>query len=94
MTKNPGIQRDWVSKSLAGLVCGGLLSIAMTGLIDLWCASVPLSIRGQIDMWLLPPIWLAVMSGVYFFRSGRQAWVNLGLAALIGGLAYVALRVF
>lgn len=88
----PAIRRDWLSKTLAGLVGGGLLALGCSGLFAQANGAMPLSIRGQLAMWMLPPIWLGVLSGVYFFRSGGRAWLVLGTA---GGLvfgAFLALR--
>lgn len=91
MTQKSFIRRDWISKSLAGFIGGGLIAIGSTGILDFLCADLPISIRGQIVMWLLPPIWLGVMSSVYFFRSGSKAWSWLGSAGLVCCLTGVAL---
>ncbi|SMB28141.1 conserved membrane protein of unknown function [Sterolibacterium denitrificans] len=90
--KHPPIRRDWLSKTLAGFVCGGLIALGSSGLLVTGFAGMPLPTLGQLAMWLLAPVWLGVMSGVYFFASGLRAWLWLGGAsALILGLM-LALR--
>ena len=51
-----------------------------------------LSIRGQLAMWMVPPIWLGVLSGVYFFANGVRAWLWLGGAGLLVCGAFLILR--
>ena len=83
----PPIRRDWISKTLAGLLLGAVLGFGSSALFSLLFADIPLSVRGQLAMWLAPTVWLGVMSGVYFFTSGRLAWAWLaGANALILGL--------
>jgi len=84
------VQRDWLSKTLAGLVLGGVLAIACSGLFSRVNAGIPLAVRGQLAMWMVPPIWLSVLSAVYFFSSGVRAWLWLGAAsAFVAGLLYL-----
>lgn len=84
------VQRDWLSKTTAGLVLGAVLAIACSGLFSRLNAAMPLAVRGQLTMWMVPPIWLGVLSGVYFFSSGVRAWLWLGAAgAFITGVLYV-----
>jgi hypothetical protein len=39
-------------------------------------------------MWMVPPIWLGVLSFCFLFRSGLSAWLWLGGANILtfGGL--------
>ena len=39
-------------------------------------------------MWLVAPLWMALLSTCFLFRSGRHAWLWLGGANV---LAWVAL---
>ncbi|THF65106.1 hypothetical protein [Pseudothauera rhizosphaerae] len=87
----PAIRRDWWSKTLAGALLGLSLAFACSGLLALALAGLPMGIRGQLAMWSLPPVWLGVLSGVYFFHSGLRAWAWLGAA---NGLAFGLLAVF
>lgn len=86
------IRRDWWSKTVAGLVCGAVLAFAGSGLLVVSLADLPLSVRGQLAMWLVPPLWLGVLSGVYFFSSGRRAWLWLGGASVLAAGLLFALR--
>lgn len=86
--KPPPIRRDWVSKSLAGLLLGALLAFGFSSLFSTLNAGMPLAVRGQLAMWMVPPVWLAVAGGVYFFASGLRAWLWLGgTSAVVLGLA-------
>ncbi|MGE0799688.1 MAG: hypothetical protein AB7G13_26095 [Lautropia sp.] len=71
------IRPDWVSKTLAGLLLGASLSIIAAGLLMTQLHGMPLAVSGQLAMWLVPPVWLGVLSLVYFFSSGLRAWAWL-----------------
>lgn len=91
-THHPPIRRDWLSKTLAGLVLGAVLALGGSGLFLQFSTDMPLSVRGQLAMWMVPPIWLGVLGGVFFFASGLRAWLWLGgTGALVLG-ALSALR--
>ena len=77
------IRPDWLSKTLAGLLLGLCLACACSGLLMVPLADMPLPVSGQLAMWLVPPVWLGVLSGVYFFSSGLRAWAWLGGASLL-----------
>lgn len=77
------IARDWISKTLAGVLLGFTLAIGCAGLLNWLAASLPLSTRGQLTMWLTAPVWMGVLSSVYFFRSGKHAWLWLASANLL-----------
>jgi hypothetical protein len=83
------IRHDWMSKSLAGVLLGFALALALAGL---FAHLGPEGLEGrnkyQLVMWLVAPIWLGVVSFVFLFRSGLRAWLWLGGAALLahGGL--------
>lgn len=82
-TKHKAIAPDWVSKTLAGTLLGFTLAIGCAGLFSWLAAEMPLSIRGQLTMWMMAPIWVGVLSGVYFFSSGKRAWAWLACANLL-----------
>ena len=86
------IQPDWISKTLAGAVLGIGVALACSGLLSLALAGLTLPVRGQLVMWVVPLIALAVWSGVYLFRSGLSAWLWLGGANLLSWGALGALR--
>lgn len=77
------VSPDWVSKTVAGLVLGFTLAIGCAGLFSWLASAMPLSSRGQLAMWITAPVWMGVLSGVYFFRSGRHAWTWLAGANLL-----------
>jgi hypothetical protein len=81
--KKAPIRPDWVSKTLAGVLLGLTLAMAISGVFSQLMLDMPLPTRGQLMMWMVPPIWLGVASGVYFFASGLRAWLWLGGANLI-----------
>jgi len=84
--KTPPIRRDWLAKTLAGTVLGATLALGVSGLYSHLHAGLALPTRGQLAMWMVPPIWLGALSGVYFFSSGLRAWLWLGAGnALVYG---------
>ncbi|WP_038207520.1 MULTISPECIES: hypothetical protein [Xenophilus] len=90
--KAPPIRRDWLSKSIAGTLLGFTLAVAVSGLLDLATQALPLATRGQLSMWLVPPVWFGVLSLCFLFGSGARAWLWLGAAnAAVFGL-WAALR--
>ena len=91
--KKPPIRSDWISKTLAGQLLGLALALLASALFsDLTRTSLALSPRGQLAMWMVAPLWLGIAGGVYFFRSGLQAWLWLGGATLLSAAALLALR--
>ena len=87
------IQRDWISKTLAGMVLGATMALGCSGLFSQLSANnIPFSVRGQLAMWMVPPIWLGVLSGSYFFANGLRAWLWLGGASALIVAVLLALR--
>lgn len=78
----------WCCKILAGTVGGFGLAIALAGIFA-WIGPAGPNMY-QFVMWLVVPLWLAVLSASFLFRSGPQAWLWLGGANL---LAYAGLYV-
>jgi hypothetical protein len=79
------LSRDWLSKTLAGGAGGFGLGIAASGLlVCLTPGSLDVQNKFQVAMWLVPPVWIAVTSATYLFRTGRRAWVGLGSANAFG----------
>jgi hypothetical protein len=84
----------WLSKSLAGTVLGFGLAIALSGLFA-WVGPgglAPLN-KYQFNMWIVPPLWLGVLSTVFLFGSAMRAWLWLSAANVLafGALALVRL---
>ncbi|SDG84332.1 MULTISPECIES: hypothetical protein [unclassified Duganella] len=89
------VKQDGLSKSLAGVLLGFALSMLASGLFAWLTPGGPgASNKFQATMWVTAPVWAAIMSGVYFFRSGVQAWCWLGGATLLAGAALAACRHF
>jgi hypothetical protein len=86
------IRPDWVSKTLAGLLLGGLLAFGASGVLSHLLQPMPRPTMGQLVMWSVAPVWLGICSGVYFFTSGLRAWLWLGAATLLTYAAWYALR--
>lgn len=82
---------DWFGKAAAGVVCGYTLAIALTGLYA-WLGPRGLmhsSAKTQLAMWLISPVWVAVLSTCFLFRSATRAWGWLLFAnAVCFGLLY------
>jgi hypothetical protein len=94
MTPREISSRDWFGKLSAALVLGFTLALALT------CAFQTLfsrgdahfSPQGQIAMWLMSPIWCALLSLCFFFRSTARAWAWLVVANLFAWALYAAIR--
>ena len=75
--------RHWFAKTMAGVVLGYALSVALSGVIALL---TPGGLAGegkiQFTMWMIPPLWATVLGFVFLFRDGRRAWLWLGLGTL------------
>lgn len=83
------LRRDWLAKTLAGLLLGFTLAVGASGLLGLALGGVAAPARSQLMMWAVMPVWLGVFSGVYFFASGLRAWLWLVAAntLVFGALA-------
>jgi len=86
------LRPDWISKTLAGAALGLGLAFSCSGLLSLALAGLPLPVRGQLVMWVVPLIALGAWSGVYLFRSGLSAWLWLGGTNLLSWGALGAIR--
>lgn len=90
------IRRDWVSRSLGGTLLGFTFALGCSGLLTLALAliGIPLATRAQLAMWLVAPVWLAVLGSCFMFASGARTWLWLGLANLVVFGAYFIARLF
>lgn len=90
MARSEDVRRDWISKSLAGVLLGALLAFECSAVFARLASGIPPPLRVQLGMWMTVPIWLTVASSVYFFGSGRRAWLWLGAVNLVlGGLVFL-----
>ncbi|MBU2979909.1 hypothetical protein [Alteromonas sp. C1M14] len=87
------IQPHWWSKTIASAVLGLTLAFAIIGLFA-WYG--PGGINGanknQFNMWMISPIWLAIISFSFLFRTGTRAFLFLGGANVICWGLFVLLR--
>jgi hypothetical protein len=89
------LSRDWIGKTLAGVICGFALAIAASGLFA--CLSpggLAVQDKPQVAMWLVPPIWIAIMSAAFASRSATSAWLWLGGAAVLAFTCLGVVRQF
>lgn len=88
----PRIERDWLSKTLAGAVLGLTLAFVCSAVFAQLAAAIAPPIRAQLAMWLVIPVWLSALSGVYLFQNGKRAWLWLGAANVAAVLVLASLR--
>lgn len=82
----------WWAQTLAGIACGFVLALLASALLVRLGQSIAPPTRTQLAMWLMPPVWLGVAGGVYFFPTGRHAWAWLGGVSLLGILLFYLTR--
>lgn len=89
----PAIGRDWLAKSVAGVVLGFGLALALSGLLAWLTPGGPAAPnKFQATMWLMAPLWTLVLALVFLFQSGRRAWCWLGGANALAFGALLACR--
>lgn len=74
--------RHWFGKTCAGVVLGFGLALALSGLFA-WLGPDGIGAgdgKNQFTMWLMAPIWAAVLCFVHLFRDSLRAWLWLGAA--------------
>lgn len=76
--------RHWLGKTLAAVVLGYTLAVALSGVVA-WLTPGGLQGAGKIqfNMWMIAPLWATVLGFVYFFRDSLRAWLWLGLANVV-----------
>lgn len=86
--------RDWFGKASAAVLLGFTLSLALTCTFGVLFSTgdAYFSAQGQIAMWLMSPIWCAILSFCFLFRSSRGAWYWLLAANLLAWGLYAAIR--
>lgn len=86
------LQPDWWTKSLAGLVLGFTLALGLVGLFA-WFGpgGIDADTKVQVNMWLIAPIWLLILSFSFLFKTGLRAFGYLGSLNI---LTYIVLYTF
>lgn len=87
------IRPDWAAKACAGVVLGAPLALALAGIFA-WVGpgGIGAPQKSQFVMWSIAPVWMAVLSTVWLFRSGRRALLVLGLADVLAFALLAAVR--
>lgn len=82
--RTPGsIERDLLMKFVAGVIGGFGLALAASALFArLSPGGLTAPSKFHVAMWLVPPIWIALASASFMFRSGARAFGWLALANL------------
>ncbi|AOT08200.1 hypothetical protein S4054249_10245 [Pseudoalteromonas luteoviolacea] len=100
MSQTDKIQPHWWSKTFAGIFAGFFLSLGLVGIFA-WIGPTGLteqitaeqrSWKTQFNMWMITPIWCLILSFVYLFKTGKQAWIYLGGGAVLSIAVVYALR--
>lgn len=86
--------RDWFGKVSAAAILGFTVTIALTCTFEALFSNgdAYFSPQGQIAMWLVSPIWCAILSLCFLFRSTARAWGWLAAANLMAWTIYAAVR--
>lgn len=83
------VATHWWSKSIAGVVLGLTLAVALAGLIARYGpGGIDAPNKVQFIMWIIAPLWMLCIGLVFFFRSGLRAWLTL---LAVNVLAYALL---
>lgn len=86
--------RDWFGKVSAAVILGFTLTLALTCTFSALFSTgnAYFSPQGQIAMWLVSPIWCALLAFCFLFRSPARAWGWLAVANLLAWALYAAIR--
>lgn len=83
---NAGVSnRGWVGKVSAGLICGFLLGLGISGLFKYLVDAGPAlyGIESMVSIQLFPIVWTPIVSFCFLFPSTRSAWLWLGLTTVL-----------
>jgi hypothetical protein len=87
------LHADWWAKTLAGLVLGFTLALALCGLFAwLGPGGIDAPQKVQFIMWMITPMWMLIFSFCYFLRSGKQALLWLLAANVIAYALLIKVR--
>ncbi|MGC4028570.1 MAG: hypothetical protein QM696_06850 [Steroidobacteraceae bacterium] len=76
---------NWIGKASAATVLGFWLAIGLSGLFASFGPGGLTAGTGkvQFNMWMIAPLWTAVLCACFMFRSGLRAWLWLGAANVL-----------
>ncbi|MFT4069214.1 hypothetical protein [Paraburkholderia sp.] len=78
------IERDLFAKFVAGMAGGFGLAIAASALFARFSSGgLSAASKFHVTMWLVPPLWIAIASASFMFRSGARAFGWLALSNLV-----------
>lgn len=80
----------WLCRGLAGTVAGFALALAASGVFA-W-AGPDGPDKYQLVMWMIAPVWFAVLGASFLFSSAARAWLWLGGAAALAHAGLVLCR--
>lgn len=94
MTPRELSSRDWFGKAAAAVILGFTLALALTCTFQTLFSrgDAYFSAQGQMAMWLMSPIWCALLGLCFLFRSTARAWAWLAAANLLAWALYAAAR--
>ncbi|NML34355.1 hypothetical protein [Paraburkholderia antibiotica] len=81
----PGsIERDLLARFVAGMLGGFGLAIAASALFARFSSGgLDAPSKFHVAMWLVPPLWIAIASASFMFRSGARAFGWLALSNVV-----------
>ena len=95
MTPTGLSSRNWFGKASAATLLGFTLALALTCSFEILFSDRDpyFSAQGQLAMWLIAPIWCAIISFCFLFRSTARAWGWLAIANLMAWGLYALCRI-
>lgn len=93
LTAEQKIQPHWWLKTFSGAILGLTLSYAFIAIFA-WFGpgGIDATAKVQFNMWMIPPIWLLVLSLCYLFKTGVKAFVYLLSANIVVYSLFFILR--
>ena len=81
--KKAKVEGHWIGKTSAGVICGFIVALALSGLLVRLAPSASIdAAKAETAMLFVPLVWTGIFSVAYLFRSGLLAWLWLGAASL------------
>jgi hypothetical protein len=78
------IERDLLIKFVAGMAGGFGLAVAASALFARFSSGgLSAASKFHVAMWLVPPLWIAIASASFMFRSAARALAWLALSNVV-----------